>query len=69
LVVTLSQASCYLRHPNIDEGGKQFLKRELGGELVSVCTQSALKIYLFLLLQQGNNFWAKPSQENKIYSP
>lgn len=34
LVVTLSQASCYLRHQNIDEGGKQFLKRELGMELV-----------------------------------
>ena len=35
LVITLSQASCYLRHPNINEGGKQFLKRELGSELVS----------------------------------
>jgi len=43
LVVTLSQASCYLRHPNIDEGGKQFLKRELGGELVSVLYSERFK--------------------------
>ncbi|XP_066919119.1 nucleoporin NUP188-like [Clytia hemisphaerica] len=36
LIVTISQASCYLRHPNINEGGKQFLKRELGSELTNI---------------------------------
>jgi len=33
LIVLISQASCYLRHPKVDEREKQFLKRELGTEL------------------------------------
>merc|ERR1712025_1405423 len=33
LMVLLSQASCYLRHPGVEERQKSFLKRELGSEL------------------------------------
>ncbi|XP_057314860.1 nucleoporin NUP188-like [Hydractinia symbiolongicarpus] len=33
LIVLISQASCYLRHPSIEARQKQFLKRELGSEL------------------------------------
>ena len=54
-MVTLSQASCYLRHPNIDEGGKQFLKRELGSELVSavfiIMQEMEQDIYILQLLR------------------
>ena len=36
LVVALSQACRYLRDPTLDPRVKQFLKRELGSELVSL---------------------------------
>jgi len=36
LIVALSQACRYLRDPSLDPRIKQFLKRELGSELVSL---------------------------------
>lgn len=36
LIVALSQACRYLRDPALDPRVKQFLKRELGSELVSI---------------------------------
>ena len=36
LIVALSQACRYLRDPGLDPRVKQFLKRELGSELVSI---------------------------------
>ena len=44
LMVLLSQASCYLRHPGVEERQKSFLKRELGSELVSSMALSSLQI-------------------------
>ena len=35
LIIIMSQSSCYLRHPGVEPRTKQFLKRELGSELVS----------------------------------
>lgn len=36
LIVALSQACRYLRDPSLDPRVKQFLKRELGSELVTL---------------------------------
>jgi len=33
IIVIMSQASCYLRHPGIEARNKQFLRRELGSEM------------------------------------
>lgn len=35
IVVLMSQASCYLRHPRLDPRNKEFLRRELNGELTN----------------------------------
>ena len=34
-MVLISQALCYLSHPDLDDGDKELLKQELASELVS----------------------------------
>ena len=35
VMVLISQALCYLSHPDLDDGDKELLKQELASELVS----------------------------------
>lgn len=42
LIVALSQACRYLRDPGLDPRVKQFLKRELGSELVSIGSKQTM---------------------------
>ena len=46
LIVALSQACRYLRDPGLDPRVKQFLKRELGSELVSIYSSLLPSRYL-----------------------
>lgn len=46
LIVALSQACRYLRDPTLDPRVKQFLKRELGSELVSLENRKKSKLRL-----------------------
>ena len=46
LIVALSQACRYLRDPTLDPRVKQFLKRELGSELVSLENTKKIKLRL-----------------------
>ena len=46
LIVALSQACRFLRDPTLDPRVKQFLKRELGSELVSLENRKKIKLRL-----------------------
>ena len=37
LIIMMSEASCFLRNPEVEVRSKQFVKRELGSEIVSFC--------------------------------